>query len=216
MKKIVISLLLVVLCLSTVGCGKKEKSVILLDGWDIDLSAKELEMPQEAKDAFTRANKKKYKLVSLLATQVVEGTNYMFLVKDDVSYKIVVVYNDLNNKSTMTKISNFEFRKYVNENIEANSEELDGAWNVYIPEERYLQGEKVQQIFDDATMLIETTYSPIALIGTQIVSGTNYAILAYSGLTEEEAKIYLVTVYEDLEGTRQIVSSAYVDLSEYN
>ena len=79
-----------------------------------------------------------------------------------------------------------------------------------------MQGEKVQQIFDDATALIETTLSPIALVGTQVVSGTNYAILAYGGLTEEEAKIYLVTVYEDLEGVRQIVSSAYVDLSEYN
>ena len=103
MKKIVISLLLVVLCLSTVGCGKKEKNVILLDGWDVDLSAKELEMPKDAKDAFTRANKKKYKLVALLATQVVEGTNYMFLVKDAVSYKIVVVYNNLNFLSLIQK-----------------------------------------------------------------------------------------------------------------
>ena len=217
-RKILLSLFIIV-CLLTVGCGKKEnKNVLKLkDGWEIDLSAKEVEMPSEAKDAFNRANDKNYEVIALLGTQVVAGTNYMFLVKDDTSYKIIVVYNNLEDKATIIHTNNFDFTKYVNERIDYNSSDNVGGWEVYEQPINYLPNEKVQQIFDDATATIEIVCRPIALLGHQENSGTNYAILTYCGYENVvDKQIKLLTVYEDLHGTRQIVSSAYVDLSEYN
>ncbi len=217
-RKILLSLFIIV-CLLTVGCGKKEnKNVLKLkDGWEIDLSAKEVEMPSEAKDIFNRANDKNYEVIALLGTQVVAGTNYMFLVKDDTSYKIIVVYNNLEDKATIIHTNNFDFTKYVNERIDYNSSDNVGGWEVYEQPVNYLQNEKVQQIFDDATATMDIVCSPIALLGQQEKSGTNYAILTYCGDDSSVAhQIDLFTVYEDLHGTRQIVSSAYVNLSEYN
>ena len=78
--------------------------------------------------------------------------------------------------------------------------------------------QSIQSAFDKATeTLIEISLNPIAVLGKQIVSGTNYAILCYGRITESSLySIYLITLYEDLNGKAEIVSQAYVNLSDYN
>ena len=50
--------------------------------------------------------------------------------------------------------------------------------------------------------LMGVNYTPVALLGTQLVSGTNYSILAEATVVYPDAQPYyaVVTVYEDLQG----------------
>ena len=83
--------------------------------------------------------------------------------------------------------------------------------------------EKTQKIFDEASeKLTGTTYYPLTVLATQQVSGTNYAVIAYGTPSVKElvndstTGVYILTLYQDLKGTSEIVSSSYIDLSEYN
>ena len=84
------------ICLVVVGCGKKEEKA---GGWQIDLDGVSLAFPNDASDAFNEAIEKQtewqFEPLALLGTQVVAGTNYMFLCKHtpmdetiDASYKV--------------------------------------------------------------------------------------------------------------------------------
>lgn len=55
-----------------------------------------------------------------------------------------------------------------------------------------------------------THYEPIALLGTQVVSGTNYLYLCKSTWTDyqENVSFVLLQVYQDLSGKSQVVGSA--------
>ena len=62
------------------------------------------------------------------------------------------------------------------------------------------------------------SFKPLVLMGTQVVAGTNYAVLCYGSATVPDAKegIYLLTLYEDLEGNGELISTAYIDLANFN
>jgi hypothetical protein len=59
-------------------------------------------------------------------------------------------------------------------------------------------------------------YEPLALIGTQVVSGTNYCILCEGRVIVPDAAPYyaLVYVYADLKGGAQILNIAALDLGD--
>ena len=194
-------------------------------GWDIVLTDTQVSIPEDAKNAFDNAsNRSSYDItpVALLAKQVVSGTNYMFLCKDNANsnYKIVVVYNNMDNVSQITTMSHFDYTKYAHNNIQYNANKTTGHWYVEIPEEDVELSEEVKDIYEEGTAkLVGVDYKPIALLGKQIVSGTNYAVLVYGELqnTDSDDKaIYLMTVYKDLEGNIDIPSISYIDLKDFN
>ena len=229
-KKVLFSVLVLMICVALVGCGKKKednkKQGKKTGGWDIVLTDKQAEIPQEAKDAFNRALEQydgmDFELVALLGKQVVAGTNYMFLCKGKPvvpdakeTYKIVVIYNNLENKANVSSVTDFDYTKYVNEDISYKNENVVGGWYVEIPSKGVVLDDKVQTIYDNALeKLVGATYTPIAVVGKQVVSGTNYALLAYGKMAtaDENSGIYLLTLYEDLNGTDEVVSVAYIDL----
>ena len=55
-----------------------------------------------------------------------------------------------------------------------------------------------------------THYEPIALLGTQVVSGTNYLYLCKSTWTDyqENVSFVLLQIYQDLSGKSQVMGSA--------
>ena len=215
-KRLFISIIIFIFGMLLVGCNGNNKKV---NSWDIDLVDKQAIISSEAMDVFNSVNDNKYQVVALLGKQVVAGTNYMFLCKDDNSYKVMVVYNNLENKASITSISDFDVTKYTNENISNNYGNLSGGWYVDVPSKGVMLDEKIQTAFDEATSKITgATYLPIGVLAHQMVSGTNYAVLCYGKLAtqEENNGIYLLTLYEDLHNTREIVSIAYVDLATFN
>lgn len=146
MKKIIIVLMTIVVCLS-LGCEKKQKKNEIkqkeVGGWKTDITSKIYNMDEETKNIFENATKNetvKYTPVALLATGVVSGTNYMFLCtvsknseNKTKTYKIVVIYNNLNNEASISSVTDFDFKKYINKNIKDNKANLTGSFEVYIP-----------------------------------------------------------------------------------
>ena len=229
-KKILVFIVAITFCLVTTACTKEKQETKNVGSWETVFIENETYIDQEAKEAFENAKKDYTSLeldaIALLAKQVVSGQNYMFLAKgyekedeQNAKYKIVIVYKNLENKSTITKVNNFDYTKYVNENIENNKENLDGGWYVQSPGKPIMLDQKTQAAFDNATStLTGTTYSPITILGKQLVSGTNYAILCYGKPSYENKNeaIYLLTLYEDLNKTQEIISQAYINLDNYN
>ena len=228
-KKIVLGLLVFVALFIMIGCGKKmENKRPILGGWEISTKFNSY-LPKEAANLFNKtvaSEKEKVTLVALLGKQVVSGTNYMFLVQKEEEYYVYIIYENLENKTAITSRNKFDLTKYTNEDKEIDSKELSGGWRVEVPEEDIKSmklDEKTQKIFEKASEKITgATYYPLTVLGKQIVSGTNYAVIAYGTPSTKElvndsnTGVYILTLYEDLSGNCEIVSSSYIDLSEYN
>ena len=88
----------------------------------------------------------------------------------------------------------------------AFAEPLAGGWQT--PDSPDLTPE-AQAAFERATEgTADITYKPLALLGTQIVSGKNYSILCEAADASSDAEPYYVrmTVYEDLNGTATVTA----------
>lgn len=67
--------------------------------------------------------------------------------------------------------------------------------------------EDIRKICDKAFEELEgVRYTPIALLGTQVVAGTNYQVLcaAEVAVPDAETEYAVVTIYEDLEGNVEV------------
>lgn len=83
-----------------------------------------------------------------------------------------------------------------------------GGWEVNNGKLSLEENAKAKAAFEKATEgLTGYEYEPIALLGTQIVSGTNYSILARGKavVPDAEPSYEIITIYEDLEGTAEIL-----------
>ena len=90
-------------------------------------------------------------------------------------------------------------------------ETLSGGWT---PAEDPAITEEIRALFDQATEgLMGVNYVPVAYLGSQVVAGTNHAILCqatvvYPGAQPKWTVVYL---YEDLTGHVEILSIADFD-----
>ena len=155
---------------------------------------------------------------SVIATQVVSGTNYAFLclstpvVPDAVSYwSIVTVYADLSGNVEITNIAEIDPSEI--KTLDEAAEPMTGAWAA-TPK---TQGISVSDSVDKALAENEgSKLVPVAVLGTQVVAGTNYRILAYGTSGEEtEAGLYVVEVYEALDGSADITAINAFDIGTY-
>ena len=92
-----------------------------------------------------------------------------------------------------------------------SSEKLLGGWEITAHDAGELPDD-AQKAFDKAKeKLTDGEYTPVSLLATQIVAGTNYCILCQMIPVVPDAKPVwaLVFIYEDLEGNAQIVDPPY-------
>ena len=234
-KNLLIFSFVITIALFITGCGKgekeKEEKENKVGVWKTVLTDKQVGLDEETLKLFESAKEKyvgpKLEPVAVLGKQVVAGTNYMFLAKgtpvaenSETSYKVVIIYKDLQGKIEITKVSDFDFTKYTNKNIESDYQQLAGGWYTEAPGKlNMLEDEDVQAAFDKAIeALTGMTFNPIAVVGKQVVSGTNYAILCYGKASTNGTVegIYLLTLYKDLNGNQEIKYNAYIDLADFN
>ena len=85
-----------------------------------------------------------------------------------------------------------------------SGDEIVGGWSS--PDSVKLTDEATNALKKATEKLAGGTYEPIALLGTQVVAGTNYRLLCtFTPATEgADASYTIVTVYEDLEGNAEI------------
>ena len=77
--------------------------------------------------------------------------------------------------------------------------------------------EEAQGAFDKAMDgLVGVNYTPIALLGTQLVSGRNYCIVCEAAVVYPGAQPYyaVVTVYQDLQGKAEVRNIVALDLGK--
>ena len=216
-------IIVILMCLIMTGCTNKKENT-LTGGWETVLSNRVNDLSEEDIYNFNNAikdySKEKLEAVALLGKQVVAGTNYMFLAKTDNKYKIVIVYTDLEGISKVSKVSDFDYSKYVDKDLNSNNEMLSGGWYTESSNIEYkLEDEKIEKMYESATSeLTGVEYKPLLVIGKQIVSGTNYAILCYGKpiVPNATTDIYIMTIYNDLNNNSEILGISYINLAEYN
>ncbi|MBR0354660.1 MAG: hypothetical protein IJK35_04765 [Oscillospiraceae bacterium] len=89
---------------------------------------------------------------------------------------------------------------------------VTGGWSAA---ESIELSEEAREAFEKAMEgLTGVDYEPLALIGTQLVSGTNYAILCEARAVAPDAQPYyaVVFVYRDLQGGAKLLKIAALDL----
>ena len=89
-----------------------------------------------------------------------------------------------------------------------------GGWT---PVEDAKMTDDAQSAFDKAMEgLIGVNYVPVALIGTQLVSGTNFCILCEASVVSPDAKPYyaLVYIYRDLQGKAEVTNIVKLDIGD--
>ena len=97
----------------------------------------------------------------------------------------------------------------------ASAETLVGGWTP-VESEAAVLPDDAQAAFDKATEgLVGATYTPVALLSTQLVAGTNYCILCQITPVVPDAvpTWNLVYIYADMEGNAEITNvwEIYVD-----
>ena len=95
---------------------------------------------------------------------------------------------------------------------ENNSDSLVGAYNTNLVSFSLKDNPDAMNAFEAAfpNGYNYTHYEPIALLGTQVVSGTNYLYLCKSTWTDyqENVSFVLLQIYQDLSGKSQVMGSA--------
>ena len=228
MKKIFIILfILLILC----SCANKKEvqdnikdnkeNNIVLGSWNLNDNFNDLIIDKEELISFITSSDLNgyddYKPVALLATQVVAGINYMFLVKNAYDYEILIIYADLDDNLSITKIMPFNLEKYLVNNEPSNSEQLMGGWYAYFNDENVLKVDDID-IFNPKVVEdnFDVYYKPVALLASQMVSGTNYCYLAYEGnvLTNANEQMVIISIYKDLNDNYSINTINYLDFKE--
>lgn len=85
---------------------------------------------------------------------------------------------------------------------------LVGAWESWTGDPLEIPDD-VKAAFDKAMEgLVGCTYEPIAILGSQVVSGMNYCLLCKTTIVTPDAPVSytLVYIYEALDGTAEILS----------
>lgn len=163
-----------------------------------------------------------YKPVALLAKQVVAGTNYVFLCQGTtVTAKPVKGWYVLTaNKNLKKKVSLLSVKKIKLTSIKTGknprTETLDGGLQIASVKNRSSALTKsVRKVFLKATKTY-TGYElrPIALLGKQVVAGTNYRILCY-GKNHASADLFVLKIYKNLKGKCTITSCKPLKLEKY-
>jgi cytoskeletal protein RodZ len=90
-----------------------------------------------------------------------------------------------------------------------------GGWNVAGNYAALAIPEDDLAAFESATAgYMGASFEPIALLGTQIVSGTNYAFLCVQTVSaaDDPYSLVVVTIYEDLHGNSEVLNIAPVEI----
>ena len=91
-----------------------------------------------------------------------------------------------------------------------------GGWELYEHRPVMLPEEEIQVLFDNAVeSRDDANYLPVALMGKQIVAGTNYCILCWVVPYDPDTKPTwaLVYIYADLQGNASVLNvyPLYID-----
>ena len=164
-----------------------------------------------------------YKPVTVIATQVVAGTNRAYLCRGTLvtpeggeCWYVVTIYTNLEGKSEILDIKELDFVNPIFFTGEADGQ-MTGAWQIVKPNGYSIPTEAAEALSKATEGTVGYSYTPIALLGTQVVSGTNYRILAYGEPVTPDAQgaLHILEIYVSLDGNAEITSMGQLDITAY-
>ena len=193
--------------------GTDDAPVSPVGGWTENTEFGAVTFPETAKAAFDNAVSGllgvRYTPVAYLGSQVVAGANYRFLctyetvtAQPETGLAVLTVYADLTGGASLTDVVRFTVPEVLGSELVFPAAGMAGGWTYAEASEAVLDG-KTQADFDKAvSALTGVGYTPVALLGTQVVAGTNYAVLckAVQVTAQPATALAVVTVYADLNG----------------
>ncbi len=241
MKKYCILGLVLLLVLSVVltGCAPQpaapeetqaddELSAVLSGGWEVYDGSSLSVVSDEERAIFEKAAEgmvgAEMQPVAVLATQLVAGMNYAFLCTStpvvpnaQPSWVVAVVYHDLQGNDSITWVRNLELGDMKTQE-HGSDEDIVGGWAISEHAAAAALPEDAQKAFDTASENFDgVSLSPVALLGTQVVAGTNYNVLCF-GTTVTATPVtclYAVRIYADLQGGAEITDVEDIDFLYY-
>ncbi|MCQ2513108.1 MAG: hypothetical protein MJ092_06985, partial [Lachnospiraceae bacterium] len=185
----------------------------VLAGWEINMDETKAFLPEGFEAVFNKALEgyagMGFEPVAYLGSQVVAGTNHMVLCKGTTvtaepisELKVVVIYQDLEGNAEITKVSDFDLGAISEMDSSKTEAGLAGGWNVTDTFGVPNMPADVQETFDKAMEgLVGVNYQPMAFLGSQVVAGTNYAVLCHGTTVTAEPtnNIYVVYVHAGLD-----------------
>ena len=190
----------------------------IVGGWAINQDSTLPKDNPEAMQVFKKATRDlegyRYQVVAVLGLQVVAGMNYSYLCTAKMSvpqakteYHIVTVYENLNGEASVTSAQNL---------LPVSQEGMTGGWQYNQGKPELKAHPKVQETLKQATQdLLDTAYTPIAYIGTQVTNGTNYAVVCRIKPEYPKAigEFYLVTVHRGTDGQIALGEVSMLDIA---
>ena len=158
----------------------------------------------ELKEVVEKANNN-YTPVAYVASQVVAGTNHLVLCTTDMDgtaqYVLVKIYEDLEGNAEVIEEMKCDAEPPV---TDADGNVLPGGYSA--PETPEVTDAAKDALAAALEQLEGADYEAIALLGEQVVAGTNYKLLCKVTAVDPgaEASYAIVTVYADLDGNAKI------------
>ena len=203
---------------------------MIVGGWTVNTEYTS-QLSKEEEEIFAKAESTlaggAYKPVAVLATQLVAGTNYAYLCLgapeeegQKAGWYIVALYQDLKGNVTTMSIKSLDLGDLKSMGNFYNPS-FTGSWTAKVPEEEAgapVLPDAAQAAFEAALKgYVGVGYTPIALLGTQVVAGVNYKILCYGTLVTREpvTSWYVLDIYQDPQGECSITDVQLFDLTAY-
>ena len=203
---LILAVLMLAGLVSLAACGEKAADTepaegTLAGGWQ------RTESPEVTEEVYIP--------VACVGRQVVSGTNYLLICRvspvvpdAEEHWAVVTLYANLEGEAEITDVRDFPGETYLGD------EGLAGGWSQ--PESPELT-EDARKAFDKATeALLGVKYEPLALLSTQLVSGTNYCFLCEGTTLTPSAPttLYLMTVYANLQGQAEVLEITVIETED--
>lgn len=235
MKKLLIAMVTIAMVFCFAACGSSETSEpadteetteaeAIVGGWAIPEDPAAAELPedvQKAMDNFAENYGDDLIPMAYYGNQVTEEMNYGLLCKSksDNELQTVILQQRSNGNVDGADINTFNIGDYTQgDGADPAAEPMAGGWNVAEDYTTTELPEEVQNAFDKAIAEFDgNDLVPMAYLGSQVVAGTNYALLCHSTLVTADpvSSIQVVTIYEDLDGNCSITNVYTLDLASF-
>lgn len=199
----------------------------VVGGWE-PVTEGEVQMPEAVKSAFEKATVKLTGIeltpIAYYAAQVVEGMNYRVLCRSTLiteepanGLHVVSIHADLHENAEILELKPMDLAVCAESvSTDLPKENLPGGWNVPEDYTTLALPEDVQNAFDQAvSKLAGNELKPLALLGTQVVEGNNYAVLCHSKLATAESaeSIQVAILHTGLDTEASIINLCTLDLA---
>lgn len=242
-KKLIMLIVCTAMMIAFAGCGGSgngepenrteaaENGGQLAGGWMVYADGDAAVLPDEVQTAFDKATEKltgsEFVPLAYISRQIAERSNYQILCRatevtaDPVpTLQVLVIGQDPEDSVDVLNIADFDISRYTDsDGADIGNARLDGGWEVPEDYTKSELPEEVKAVYEKAIQQVGgSTFTPMAYLGSQVVAGTNYAVLVEGELASDDpvSNIHVVTIYEDLEGNVELTNICTLDPAEFN